>query len=80
MLQPAKSNVTVAVQVFSADNKILFAPSYSGIYSEKVGLHGQTGHERMSVGYSGPPPIKLSTKLCKTSQFQAVIRSGAGQV
>jgi hypothetical protein len=45
ILQPARGEVSIAVQIFGISETLLYARSYSGSYSETAGLHGQTGYE-----------------------------------
>lgn len=75
LLQPATGDVTFAVQVFSNQDTALFAQSYSGTYSETVGVHGQTGYEEDVGRILATAADQATANALKDPQLKAAIGS-----
>jgi hypothetical protein len=80
VLQPAKGDVTFAVQVFSTQDTALFAQAYSGTYSETVGVHGQSGYEEDVGRILATAADQAIANALQDPQLQAAIRSDVGSV
>lgn len=80
LLQPAKGDVSFAVQVFTIENKAVFAQTYSGTYSETIGIHGQNGYEEDVGRILATAADRAIEKALADQQFQSAIRPAAAQV
>jgi hypothetical protein len=75
ILQPARGEVGIAVQVFGSADAPVYAHSYSGTYSETVGIHGIGGYEEDVGRIIATAADQAVSHAMADPSFQAAIKT-----
>ena len=75
ILQPARGQVDIAVQVFGSSDAPVYAHSYSGAYSETAGIHGTGGYEEAAGRIIATAADRAVNDAIGDPNFQAAIKT-----
>ena len=74
IMEPAKAQVSIAVQVFGESQSPVYAHSYTGDYSETLGIHTQSGYEEHAGKVFAIAADQAVNKAIADPSFQRAIK------